>query len=114
MKYFEVKLVGYDTCEWNTKKETQTIQAESEDEALKIANEWCVAHTYMGGYEWSTESVKEVPDKAEEEEKEKLERKKKVFKWNFALQAVYSGYEGSAKELIEEVDKMVEDIFKGK
>ena len=114
MKYFEVRLVGYDTCEWNTKRETQIIQAESEDEALEIANKWCVEHTYMGGYEWSTESVKEVSGTAEEEEKEKLERKKKVFKWNFALQAVYSGFEGRAKELIEEVDKMVEDIFKGK
>ena len=54
-KYYKVEYKGFDTCEWGSKTEEAIIEAENEEEALKIANQWCEDHTFMGGYEWYVE-----------------------------------------------------------
>lgn len=59
-RYFEVKIVGFDTCEWASTRETQLVEAQSEKEALENMNKWCKEHSYMGGYEWSVEEITEM------------------------------------------------------
>lgn len=61
MQTFKVKLVGYDTCEFNHTYKVIEIEAENEEEAKKKAEEWCKENSYMGGNEWYFECfVKEA------------------------------------------------------
>ena len=63
MKRFEIILRGDDTCEWRHIIHRVEDTAESYDEIKAKYREWCDDNFVMGGYEWSIESIKEIPNK---------------------------------------------------
>lgn len=54
---YNVYLVGFDTCEWGHTNKVIEIEAKTEEEARKKAQNWCDDNSLMGGYEWHIEKV---------------------------------------------------------
>lgn len=59
MKY-NANLIGYDTMEYGSARQTIEIIANDKDEAMIVAKDWCKEHSFMGGYEWHIERIVEV------------------------------------------------------
>lgn len=59
MKTFNASLVGYDSSEWSHVDKRIEIDAESLDEAKKLALKWCNDHSDARSFDWCVQSVRE-------------------------------------------------------
>ena len=62
MKRFRVQVRGYDTMGWGSRDSEMIIEAENLDQAKVLAQKWCDENSFMGGYDWGVQSIREIEE----------------------------------------------------
>lgn len=59
MKIFKASLIGYNNSEWSHVDRTIELEADSIDEAKKLALKWCNDHSDPMSFDWCVQSVQD-------------------------------------------------------